>query len=153
MQRTPQSCLIKPHKVVSGVETLHVEALDCSLYSVRLTIFKWSVVLKCSFAESSAESTVGQLSRKIIFGWGKKNKLAKGCSLQVASGSVARCFNSIAAQLDPVEEWGEFPCWTKSVIWRVWGGIFILGGRKMTASPTTNDLANEDLLSPGREWA
>lgn len=111
-----------PHKVVSGVQTPSVEALACSLYSVLLTIFKWSVVFKCSFAGSSADSTVGQLSRKIISGWGKKNKLAKGCSLQVASGSVVRRFNCITAQLDPAEGWGGFSCWTKSVIWRVWGG-------------------------------
>lgn len=97
-----------PHEMVSGVETPHVEALPCSMCSVVLTIFEGDVDWKCCFAGSSTESIVRQLSRKIIFGSRKKNKLAKGCSFQVVSGGVVTCFNSIVAQLDSVEKWEGF---------------------------------------------
>lgn len=117
-----------PHKVVSDVETPHVEALSCSLCSVLLTIFKWDVVWKCCFAGSSTESTVRQLSRKIIFGSRKKNKLAKECSFQVVSGSLVTRFNSVVAHLDPVEKWEGFHAGPNqwSGVWR--GSLYWIEG-------------------------
>lgn len=117
-----------PHEVVSGVETPHVETLSCSLYSVVLTIFKWDEVWKCCFARRSTESTVRQLSRKIIFGSRKKNKLAKGCSFQVVSGSVMTDFNSVVAQLDPAEKWEGFHAVIQLSDLK-FGNIFILDRR------------------------
>lgn len=138
-----QNTLQQPHRTSEksflGVEMLCIKALASSLYSFHLTIFKWNVVLKCSFSgrQSSVESTVRQLSRKIVIGRRKKNKLAKGCWLRVASGSVMRHFNSITAWLDPVRilsRWRRFPRSTESMVWRVQEG-YCVAGRQLLSQP------------------